>query len=130
MESAIPGWLALARRLGGTLERGDGSVRGEHGGMPVEITHDWTPQGPSHGTLVKLAITPPLEEEPDPERLDAEARSLVERIGGAETRQLVVGREAIEVRLASPVELDAMLPMLDQMAALALAVRPKVGPYR
>ena len=143
-------WADFARKLGGTFERGDASVRGERGGLSAAVETFWGERGEVRGTEVRVALTPELDAEPDPERLSADARALLGVVVAAaataarsdgtiapgevpktEPVPPALRRDAIVVRLPRPPhDPSVLLPLLDAMVALARALRVAQGPYR
>lgn len=139
-------WVDLARKLGGTLERGDALITGERGGLQVAVESFWGERGEARGTEARVVLVPELDEDPSPERFSADARALLAAVAAATATASqtkvpgtapppplapVLRRDAIVVRLARPPSDPAsVLPLLDAMVALARVLRVAQGPYR
>ena len=143
MAHATDAWTKLAKRLGDHLRTSDMSVRGRYDGIDVELTTTWTDSGNVLRTTFTLR-TPDMAAETrtfvwadgaftsgEPSELPKKATTLLQDV--------FVDAQALTVDTDRIVLWDARVPMtefaplvkrLDQLAALAAALRLHGGPYR
>jgi hypothetical protein len=142
MKGTTKSWQALAKRLGGKLEKARMAVEGHYEGAEAHVATVWSTEGEPLHTVIAVAVADAVAEKSafvwsegrflsgDVAELPKRARKLVELVT-AGALSLTVDPERIELWDEAPIEDTAhALKRLDQLLGLAAALRGQQGPYR
>jgi hypothetical protein len=142
MEGTTRSWQALARRLGGKLEKARMAVSGRFEGAPAHVVTTWSVEGEPLHTAIAIETDGAVAErstfvwsegrllEGDLSGLKESTRKLIEDVlDGA--LSLSVDAQRIELWDPAPIrDTTVALRRLEQLVALATALRGRHGPYR
>jgi len=143
MAEGIEGWRLLAERLAGELRTGDMAVHGRLDGAAVAVATVWGPSGEPEHTSIEYAGEDIASEKhtfawADGRYLDGDVSGLTEGTQKlltdllAEAKSLTVATNRLVLwdARAPILDSDRLLMRLEQLAALAGALRGRGGPYR
>lgn len=142
MKGTTKSWHALAKRLGGKLEKARMAVQGRFEGTPAQVATEWSTDGEPLHTVVAIEVEGALAEKHalvwtegrllngDLAEVPKRARELFEElVTGAVSLSVTTSR--IELWDPAPIrDTDHAVSRLEQLVALAAALRGRHGPYR
>lgn len=142
MHDASESWNALAKELGGPLEKARMAVSGRFEGAPAQVATEWSVDGEPLHTVIAIEIGEAIAEKAafvwsegrlltgDLGELSQRARALVDQVT-ADALSLTVDPARIVLWAEAPIiDTDLALQTLARLAALAAALRGHMGPYR
>ena len=144
MKDGLAAWRKLAERLGGgEIRTADMAVMGRHEGAAVSIATSWGPSGEPEHTSVEV-VGADLASEKDafvwadgdyvasdpPDLTKSGHELLTDVLTNAKSLTVATDRIALWDARAPILELEPLWTRLEQLAALAAALRGRGGPYR